>query len=110
MLDTAIYNRFCCFGTLITRVVGVFVLLDTVVGVVGVVSLPIIFPQMEYACLGVVDSLSPLVFGCAASLLLVRAALALNGLIIGLPQVISGYMLYALRLALIIGRHFFGDH
>ena len=86
-------------------------LLDAVVGVgvgVGVgVLLPGTFPQIEYACLGVDDSIGAVVFGCAASLLLVRAALALNGLLIRLSLLISWYILYAMRLDFIAGRCFF---
>jgi len=107
VLATAIYNRFCWFGTLGTRAVDVVGLLDAVVGGGVVVSLPIISPQMEYACLGVGDSLGSVVFGCAASLLLIRATLAFNGLLIGLPPLISGYILYTLRLDFIVGRCFF---
>ena len=41
---------------------------------------------------------------CAASLILSRAALALNVLLTGMPPLISRYMLYDVRLNFIVGR------
>ena len=62
--------------------VGIGVGVGVCVGVV--VLLPGTFLQMEYACLGVGHSIFAVFCCCAASLLLIRAALALNGLMIGL--------------------------
>ena len=108
-LATTIYNNFCLLGSLVASTLDVDGLLDAILGsdgIIVVVLLSGIFPQMKYACTGVGESVSTVIV-CAASLLLITATYALNILLTRMPLLISGYMVYAVRFDFIVGRCFF---